>query len=91
MLTRCRLEFDSLRVYGTAGTCHKTPPHSVLLFTDLIPSDQRLPLPPQWGGGDYIIYIGIGQGSVETIPLCLIRENEVTATPSSVCCMVLST
>lgn len=54
----------------------------LLLFTDLIPLDQRPPLPPQWGWGgaaNYIIYIGNGQGSVGT-PSCLIRENEVTGT-----------
>lgn len=77
VLTQRWLEFNSSLtgegVNGKAGTCHKTP---LLLFTDLIPSDQRLPLPPQWGEGQtYIIYIGNGQGSVGTISLCLVREN----------------
>lgn len=46
------------------------------LFTDLIPSDQRLPLPPLAGRqGNYIIYIGNGQDSMGTSSLCLIKEN----------------
>lgn len=53
-----------------------------LLFTDLIPSDQRVPLPPLAGRrGNYIIYIGNGQDSMGTSSLCLIRENQVTAMP----------
>lgn len=68
---------SSLRANGTAGAHKETPPlPSSLLFTDLIPSDQRLPLPPLAGGwGIYIIYIGNGQDSMGTSSLCLIREN----------------
>lgn len=40
--------FNSISwVNGTAGAYKETPPQpSSLLFTDLIPPDQRLPLPP---------------------------------------------
>lgn len=69
---------SSLGVNGSAGACNDETPLllSLLLFTDLIPSDQRLPLPSLAGGwGNYIIYIGNGQGSTGTSSLCLIREN----------------
>lgn len=43
---------------------------SSLLFTDLMPLDQRLPLPPRAGRrGNYVIYIGNGQDSMGTSSL----------------------